>query len=61
LINKVDPLPAMINSVRNYFEFLLLKEELSVAFFVLDVLCLVADVDTRRQKICYIRYYERDN
>jgi len=51
----------MDNYVGKSFEFPLLKEELFVALFVPDVLCLVAHVDRRRQKHCSIRYYDRDN
>jgi len=61
LIKNVDHFPNMDNSVGKSFDFSFLKEELFVAIFVLDVLCLVAHIDRRRQKHCSIRYYDRDN
>ena len=51
----------MDDPIGKSFEFPMLKEELYVAFFVTDVLCLVVHVDKRRQKHYSIRYYDRDN
>ena len=51
----------MDNLVGKSFEFTLLKEELYVALFVPDVLCLVVHVEGKGQKNCSIRYYHRDN
>jgi len=61
LIKNVDPLPDLDNPVEKSFEFPLLKEELFVVFFILDVVCLVAHVERKRQKHYSIRYYDRDN
>jgi hypothetical protein len=58
---NVGPLPDMDNIVGKFFEFPLLIEELYVALFVPDVLCLVVHLDRRKQKKCSIRYYYRDN
>jgi len=54
-ITNVGPLNDMDNPVGKYFDFPLLKEELSVAFLVPDVLCFVVHVDGRTQKNCSIR------
>jgi len=43
------PFAYMDNSIGKYFEFPLLKEELSVAFLVPDVLCLIVHIDERKQ------------
>jgi len=51
----------MENPVGKYFEFPLLKGELSVAFLVPDVLFPVVHVDETRQKNCSTRCYDRHN
>jgi len=61
LIKNVGPLPDMDSSVEKSFEFTLLKEELLIAIFVPDALCLVAHVDRIRQKNFSIRYCDKDN
>ncbi len=55
------PFPDLDNLIGKSFEFPLLIEELSIAFFVLDVFCLVVHIDGIRLKNCSIEYYDRDN
>jgi hypothetical protein len=61
LITNVDLLLDVDSSVGKYFEFPLLKEELSDVLFVHDVLCLLVHVDGRRQNNCSINYYDRES
>jgi len=51
----------MDNPVGKYFEFPLLKGELSVDFLVPDVLCMIVHVDGRKQNNCSTRCCDRDS